>query len=123
MAEEVIYVLRLQDDCWYVGKTKDVQRRLEKHMAGEGAAWTKVHRPEEVVMERKMVGVWDEDNKVKSLMLYYGIDKVRGGSYSQVTLPEFQVLALKTEFSHVDECCFRCGKRGHYIGDCPNEAK
>ena len=117
---DVIYVLSLSDDCWYVGKTKDLSSRLEQHMSGSGSAWTRLHKTLDVVMEKKMVGLFDEDNKVKSLMMSYGIDKVRGGSYSQIELPDYQIKALETEFKHVMDCCFKCGKPGHFIYQCPN---
>jgi hypothetical protein len=108
---EYIYVLRLEDNCWYVGRTENVQKRLDQHMSGTGSAWTKLHRPLEVVMEKTVVGFWDEDNKVKSLMTLYGKDKVRGGSYSQIELPDYQLKALDTEFIHALNLCFKCGKK------------
>jgi predicted GIY-YIG superfamily endonuclease len=118
MDKEIIYVLLLQDDCWYVGKTTDLQKRIDQHMNGDGALWTRIHRPIEVASSQKKVGYWDEDNKVKSLMLNYGIEKVRGGSYVLPELPEYQILALKTEFKHVCNQCFKCGKEGHYVTNC-----
>jgi hypothetical protein len=39
-----VYVLRLQDDCWYVGKSANVERRLQQHIDAAGAVWTELDR-------------------------------------------------------------------------------
>ena len=43
------YILKCSDDSFYTGSTKDIQRRLEQHQAGEGANYTKKHLPVELV--------------------------------------------------------------------------
>ena len=53
---------------------------------GSGAAWTKLHRPVKVKKIIKGCDRYDEDKMVKKLMAKYGIDKVRGGRYSQIIL-------------------------------------
>ena len=40
-----IYILRCSDDSLYTGATNDVGKRLEKHNAGRGAAYTRTRRP------------------------------------------------------------------------------
>lgn len=40
-----LYVLRCNDDSFYTGITTDVQRRLEEHQSGQGARYTRAHRP------------------------------------------------------------------------------
>lgn len=113
-----LYVLHLEDDYWYVGRTTNVERRVKDHFDGRGASWTQRHKPIELVMERDVVGLFDEDNKVKGLMIQYGIDKVRGGTYSMCDLPDYQTRALKAEFIHALDLCFKCGKPGHFSSQC-----
>lgn len=113
-----VYVLELEDDCFYVGKSKDVEKRFSQHLSGEGAAWTALHKPLKISEVKEHKGIFDEDNKVKVLMMVYGIDKVRGGTYSMKVLPEYQILSLKAEIAHAQDVCFKCGKSGHYSGQC-----
>lgn len=40
-----LYQLALEDGCWYVGTTTCLKRRMGEHAAGEGAEWTKLHKP------------------------------------------------------------------------------
>ena len=44
-----VYTPRLSDDCWYVGMTSDLERRISQHFLLRGSEWTKIHRPLEVV--------------------------------------------------------------------------
>ena len=46
---EITYVLKCQDDIYYVGKTKQLHHRLSKHFSGEGSRVTKSHPPVKVV--------------------------------------------------------------------------
>ena len=60
----------------------------------------------------------EEDKQVKKLMVLYGIDKVRGGSYCEVNLSDESISALEREICHSDNRCLRCGRQGHYVSDC-----
>lgn len=44
-----VYVLRCGDGSLYAGATNDVERRLERHRQGKGAAYTRSHLPVELV--------------------------------------------------------------------------
>jgi hypothetical protein len=130
-----LYVLQLAGDAvreayFYVGSTLAPVRRLDEHRTGRGAAWTRVHAPiagaERVyplpvgtTPERMRL---DEDSKTKELMLAYGIDAVRGGSYCTPTLSEGVVQELQRSLVHATNRCFRCGKEGHFITACPSAA-
>lgn len=85
-----LYVLALADGCFYVGLTSDVTHRTQQHFGGEGAEWTKLHPPLRI-LHTIGTGTRDgraaeqmEDEVTVTLMLRYGIDKVRGGHYSYV---------------------------------------
>jgi len=113
-----IYVLRLEGGRFYVGKSNDVAKRYQEHLAGAGSAWTRKYRP--IVLEREIPNAspFDEDKLTKELMAKHGIDKVRGGSYVMETLPEFHTEALKMELWGATNKCTTCGRSGHFVKDC-----
>ena len=113
-----IYILRLAEGKYYVGKSDNVLTRLQQHMNGNGSAWTQKYKP--VALEKTMENVspFDEDKITKEYMSKYGIDNVRGGSYVQIELSKFHLDALKMELWSTKDLCTRCGRAGHFIKDC-----
>ena len=49
MAKGYMYILKCSNDSYYTGSTKDLDRRLKQHQAGEGANHTKKHLPVELI--------------------------------------------------------------------------
>jgi len=43
------YMVRCRDGSFYTGWTLDPERRVKQHNAGKGAAYTRLHRPVELV--------------------------------------------------------------------------
>jgi|JI10StandDraft_1071094.scaffolds.fasta_scaffold136717_3 hypothetical protein len=112
-----IYVLNLEHDKWYIGKTNNVNQRVDQHKRGEGSLWTKLH-PVRSLVETIEGDSFDEDKTVKIYMSRYGVENVRGGSYSQVDLSKMQLLSLETELRGAQDACFKCGEKGHFATKC-----
>lgn len=117
---ESLYVLQLEDNKWYVGKTADIQNRFTQHQTGKGSAWTKSYKPVKIVETRRLKDQYDETNTTKDYMKKYGIDNVRGGAYAQVVLPDDVEKVLKQELRGDSDTCFKCNLRGHFATKCPN---
>ena len=80
----MIYVLELEDDCFYVGITFNLNLRIAQHLSGTGAQWTKMHKPVKIV-EVFYDGCTrqKEDEVTKRYVEIYGAECVRGGSWTK----------------------------------------
>lgn len=115
-----MYVLDLAGGKYYVGVTsKSVDARFREHASGTGgSAWTSKFQALRVVEYAEERSPHDENNKTKELMARYGVDNVRGGTYTKVVLPSETVALLRTELRDVQGACRRCGRHNHFVGDC-----
>ena len=118
MSKTNIYILRLEGGRYYVGKSDNIMNRYVQHMNGSGSAWTRKYKP--VALEKKIENVspFEEDKYTKEYMSKYGMDKVRGGSYVEITLSDFQKQSLNTEMWAAKDCCTQCGRKGHFVKSC-----
>jgi predicted GIY-YIG superfamily endonuclease len=85
-----LYALKLEDGCYYVGMSFNVDRRFVKHKNGKGATWTRLHRPIEIV-ESRQTEFYDQDevalmenDMTFEYAMRFGKDYVRGGGYCQM---------------------------------------
>jgi hypothetical protein len=115
-----IYVLKCSNNKYYIGKTlSEVNKRFNIHKKGQGAIWTRKHRPVEILNVYKNCDHFDEDKYTKIYMDKYGIENVRGGSYTKVKLDDDVIKFLKKELSSIHDKCYGCGSKKHFIKTCP----
>ena len=56
-----IYVLELENNKYYVGKTTNPDFRLEQHFTSSGSQWTKKYKPIKILELKPNCDVYDED--------------------------------------------------------------
>lgn len=115
-----LYVLLLEGDNYYVGITRNPNRRFGEHFSGNGSKWSKLHSPISVISREEVL---DEDiakvhERILTLkyMKEYGINKVRGAGYPQVILPEATKRSIRKKLDHG---CFICFDLNHWAHQCP----
>src|SRR3990170_8837053 len=113
-----VYILELENQKYYVGQTNNPQVRIEQHQHGEGSTWTLKHKPIKVLSVVQSTSPFDENNTTKMMMIQYGIDSVRGGSYCTEYIDPIQKALLQKELWGVNNCCIRCGYPWHFISEC-----
>lgn len=96
-----IYVLKLQNDKYYIGKIYDISKIYET-LYNSSIEWTNIYKP---ISISEIINSYDadidEDIITKKYMLKYGINNVRGGSYIKVELDELIIKTLEYEFTHI----------------------
>ncbi len=89
-----VYVLKLQQDKYYVGVTFQPERRLKAQNKGKASRWTGIYKPVEVLYQQE-IGEMDyydaeyfENYYTYLAIQKYGWENVRGGCFVQVDMPE-----------------------------------
>jgi hypothetical protein len=119
----MIYVLALQNNKYYVGKTLHHDcSRLNAHFAGKGSVWTQLHPPIRIVSLHPESSEVLEDRITLDTMQAYGWHNVRGGRWSQVHMvhPPPELAQHQRVPRRNNTSCFRCGESGHWSRQCTN---
>ena len=120
MDRVTIYVLELEQQKYYVGKTRGSLpfERVLDHFRGEGSAWTRRYKPIQVFDMIPDCSPFDEDKYTKEYMAIFGIENVRGGTYCRIDLDQETINFLQREIRGARDQCIRCGRNSHFVRDC-----
>jgi predicted GIY-YIG superfamily endonuclease len=115
-----IYILKLEQNKYYVGKTTNPKFRIDEHFSNEGSEWTKIYKPINVVQIVENCDDEDEDKYTIKYMKKFGINNVRGGIFSKKILPQEEISIIQKMIDGNTNRCYLCGESGHFSKNCPN---
>lgn len=116
----IIYVLELENNKYYIGKTNNLEKRLNDHREERGCEWTKRYKYLKLKELRYNIDNNSilEDTLTIEYMKKYGINNVRGGCFSSYILKNEDKLVLNKIINSSENRCYGCGEIGHYIKNC-----
>lgn len=86
ITKNYIYVLKLIDDRYYVGRTGNILRRIKQHFSGYGAKYTKKYKPLKVIEVVEEITNDDERKMTFKYVEKYGWEKVRGSYWCSLEI-------------------------------------
>jgi hypothetical protein len=113
-----IYILQLENNKYYIGKTNNPEFRIEQHFNSSGSEWTKKYKPIELIELLPNCDNFDEDKYTLKYMEKYGINNVRGGSFCEIKLSDSNLITLKQIINSVTDKCYICGSNEHFAKEC-----
>jgi predicted GIY-YIG superfamily endonuclease len=113
-----IYTLKLEHGKFYVGKTNNPVSRINGHVSNYGSAWTRMHKPLQLIEIIPNCDDYDEDKYTLKYMKKYGVDNVRGGSFCEPELDDDILNTIDRMLTGSSDKCFRCGRKGHFVNNC-----
>lgn len=113
-----IYILKLTENKYYIGKSTNIINRIEDHILGNGAEYTKIFKPIKLLKTIETNDKFDEDKITMQYMELYGICNVRGGTFSKPILPEYQIETLLDMLHMANDKCLLCGLGNHFAKNC-----
>lgn len=116
-----VYVLLLENNKYYIGKTDNIKARLHNHFNGNGSMWTKKYKPIRLIEQHDGCEQFDEEKYTLIYMKKYGVENVRGGIYTQIVLDKSSLDNIHKMLANENNVCFHCNKEGHFINKCPTK--
>ena len=113
-----VYVLKLIQNRYYVGKSQNVIQRVQQHKDMMGSIWTKIY-PMICLVETLPLTEFAELSTTLRYMKAYGIQNVRGDVYSNVNLSSKQIKEIEQHIRHEYNLCLECGSDDHFVARCP----
>jgi predicted GIY-YIG superfamily endonuclease len=86
LTKSYVYVLELEDNRYYIGRTSNFMQRMKEHFIEGGAIYTKKYKPIKIKEVIEEISCYHERDKTIEYMEIYGWEKVRGYAWCRETL-------------------------------------
>jgi len=114
-----IYILTLEHNKYYIGKSRNPISRIKQHCDGTGPEWTQLHKP--IPNKFEIISNCDDFDEVRYTLIYmdkYGIENVRGANFSKAESSDIEQIILKKMLDGINDRCYNCGSNEHFAIDC-----
>lgn len=104
-----LYVINLKYGKKYIGKTTNIEKRINDHFNGNGSQVTKKNDLIDYEILETVPGYFGSEKEQEYTEQYiekYGYSNVRGGKYTN------------SKTMSIKGTCYRCGREGHYATNC-----
>lgn len=98
----IVYVLELEDNCWYVGYTHNLNSRISQHMSGNGSRWTQLHKYKKIKKVVYPGSKLIERELTLKYMKKYGWENVRGAGWCVCEMKSCPKEVLNNELNHIE---------------------
>jgi len=115
-----VYVLRDEAGRMYVGKSGNIQQRIQQHLAGEGTRFLTGNIKRLPPYQKGDAGDMEswERNETLARMYRHGIDKVRGWMFTGTLLTKTEEEDAFKQICEKFDLCRRCGRNTHFAEKC-----
>ena len=118
---EGVYVLSMPSGNYYVGKSGNIEQRMQQHLTGsdEGAVCAKgfLHRIVPVTPRQEDLESWERAETL-TLMHRHGVGKVRGWFYTSREMTQSQREHAFQQVCEKLDLCRACGYASHFASQC-----
>ena len=101
-----IYVLLLEDNKYYVGRKYDevtLDKRLFEYACSSNLEWLQKYKPIEIHQVTNVADIYDENKTVLRYMNTYGIHNVRGGSFTSLSLKDYEIVVIRSMLPDIED--------------------
>ena len=117
-----VYVLQTRNGLFYVGKSNNINARIQEHRSGLGAACLDGSSFQVVTHLLTSGNTADleswERNETLQRMMVHGIENVRGWMFTSKNLSDKDRENAFTQICEKFELCRRCGRNSHFADRC-----
>lgn len=123
-----VYVLELNGGGFYVGKSENVQARVQQHLAGAGSSRYCVARGgvkrvlSTLTPAQDNLAGWEQSETLAQMRLR-GVDNVRGFEWTTHVLKPTDYQTIRTLQLGTADLCRKCGGEGHFAAQCGTRRK
>lgn len=118
MKKYYIFVLELEQNKYYLGFTIYNYFNFNHHFNSKEIRWTNKYRPIRLLELIYNCDTFDLDKYTIMYMSSYGIDNVRGGSFTDFELSGDTINVLRKMISVSQNTCYLCKSKNHNYKYC-----